>query len=57
MAEEKSVWSLHAGGMQLAQKRGTKKMPLCVDGWDSSESEKGREKQKEGGGKRPLCQI
>lgn len=41
----------------LHKKRGTKKMPLCVDGWESSESEKGREKQREGGGEGPLCQI
>lgn len=30
-------------------KKRNKKMPLCVDGWDSSENEKGREKQREGG--------
>lgn len=30
---------------------------VCVDGWASSESEKGREKQREGGGEGRLCLI
>lgn len=55
------MWSLQAGGMRHTHRhthtRGTKNAIVCVDGWDSSESQKGREKQREGGGERPLCQT